>query len=294
MSLNFEQIENYYNYYFSVSSHVYDILGLEDTPILGNHWGLVHLHNEMIDDETPAKKIREIENLYQKLRKDINQLFEANNLEIRPNYWKNNTMHGTQSFLDIDIDVYKGIKPLLPKINDLISMTKRINKIAKKYNTPITESLFYPLKSSKPYDYFFCGEHVRTNFFDEDLEQIFVRFYQLNSRVNHLLEISNYPQLNQLQPETNPYIKDRYTLFAVRINPQTPNQVILDIINSRQLLESRIKQIIEELAISAPYKIEEYDGCSHLWLDDVDQSINLNMSYDKLKEIIQKLNHYCS
>ena len=57
MSLNFEQIENYYNYYFSVSSHVYDILGLEDTPILGNHWGLVHLHNEMIDDKTPAKKI---------------------------------------------------------------------------------------------------------------------------------------------------------------------------------------------------------------------------------------------
>ena len=294
MSLNFEQIENYYNYYFSVSSHVYDILGLEDDPILGNHWGLVHLHNEMIDDETPAKKIREIENLYQKLRKDINQLFEANNLEIRPNYWKNNTMHGTQSFLDIDIDVYKGIEPLLPKINDLILMTKRINKIAKKYNTPITENLFYPLKGSKPYDYFFCGEYVRTSFSDEDLERIFVRFYQLNSRVNHLLEISNYPQLNQLQPETNPYVKERYTLFAVRINSQTANQVILDIISSRQLLESRIKQIIEELAISAPYKIEEYNGCSHLWLDGVGQSINLNMSYDKIKEIIQDLNHYCS
>ena len=112
--------------------------------------------------------------------------------------------------------------------------------------------------------------------------------------VNDMSQYLSVSQLNQLQPETNPYVQDRYTLFAVRINPQTANQVILDIINSRQLLESRIKQIIEELAISAPYEIEEYNGCSHLSFDGVGQSINLNMSYDKLKEIIQKLNHYCS
>ncbi len=193
----------------------------------------------MVTIKTPAKKIREIDRLYHQLHQKIADIFLRNNFEIKDRYFTHDYMFGGLQFLRTWVDVYKGIEPLLPTINDFISMNHRVRLIALKHGITLKKEFFddYQFQCLKPlysleytFKWNFCGENVTAKNSDAELEQILIRnlhcfnqpheettakkindaklnqirafrvqFDSLNQRVNVLLKSIRYPLTNQLR-----------------------------------------------------------------------------------------------
>lgn len=254
---NVDELDKYVlDYYGEVCRKVTGILGYNPVSIDCN--GHTILYNVLIYLDTTTKKIIEIDNLYKSLCKDIEKLFQKNNLELKEDYWTIHPKSGIWCFLGTAINVYEGLEPILRGIDKLI-LSQRVQAVAAKHNAELNPNLFYPNTNCiEPNLYFFCGKIVTTETSNKELDEIFTKFFaeynQLNLRINHLLKIAHYPRENQLHPAEYDNNSGRFYLFSTGVNPQTTDKEILEIIHSANLFESYVKQIVDDFNILTKYE----------------------------------------
>lgn len=288
MSIDIDKMPMLEKRYKEIEEKVISILGFN--PLDSNHYYDAMLYGERIDLETTNEKIIEIYNKFEKLYEDIEDIFNKNNLELKDEYFMTDDMSGSLKFLGTAINVNIGIKGLLPTIDDFIKMNNKIKAIASKYGG-IDERYFYQINSNNKFNYVLYGVTINSNIGALELEEIISSYYQLNLRVNKLLKTSNYKNKNLIYPYREIYTyphreeKATYFLFAQRINQNTPNDEILKIINSAQLLESNLKCVIKELKITTKYEIKYTDEV-WLWSEVSGTKLTLNMSYEDIKKIV--------
>ena len=326
MSLDVEQLDAARKRYKKIREKIAAIPG--DYPIDMNHYGQVLLYGVEIDLKTPTEKIIEIDALYQKLRREITEILAKNNLEMKDDYFQYELMSGGFQFLGTWVNLYEGIKPLMPTINDFILMNHRAQAITAKQGVTLDERFFFPYRYPEyHFKWNFYGESVRAETSDTVLEMILTNFLQFNQHINHLLKMANYPHDNQLQPLGYPEGLDSrhywlpeekrsaflqlinsdlsqtekaqkycqeciFNLFTKKITTQTPDVQILEIINAAQLLESRAQQITEELAIPALCVVEYQKDRVELKFAQGSRNVTLNSPYDEIKDMIQKYKKY--
>lgn len=282
MSLTCEQFAESHRKYNILKDKVVALIGMNALSI--DHYGEIFLLNKEICLTTKDSEILEIWNKFMALYKEIKKIFSDNDMELKESYFYTD-MSCVSRFLNIPIDVDKGIKHLKHAINDFIRVYKKVHDIATKYNN-LGDILFYkPVGPYYQYHYSknFCYElynqEIYSNSKDSDIDKILNSYDKLNCRINKLLKLCKYKNNNLLYPDD----KDTYYIFGTQINHDTSDEELIEIINKAQLFESRLKLALKDLNIIERYKIE-YRKEINILFGRQGNIFKLDASYDKIKE----------
>lgn len=272
MSIGFEDMARVTENYERVRNYVIGVLGRD--LLNSNHYGQTLLFNQIISIDTPRDKLVEIWNKYVNLFNEIDKIFSDNDLEIKDEYFDEDSMSGIVTFLNIPID--NDISKFRIPILTFISLKKKVDRLISQYRD--LKNIDIQLSHFKPYKFLLLGNSIDSKTNDEDIRLIINSYYCLNTRVNKLLKFCDNKKNDILYTTGNA----NFYIFGNKINAEMSDSELLEIINKVQFFESKVKCAMEELKIIEHYRFD-YTTDIHMLLRGTYHLFNINMTYDDIK-----------
>jgi len=176
MSLDFENWVNAIKNLEEIGNKVKSVLGYK--AINSDHYGFAILFNEYIDINTDDNKINDINNKYIKLLEDIGNMFRDYKIDLKEEYFSTDSFDGMLKFLDVRIDVYKGVDILKSTIINFANMYHKVKTIASKYDG-LKDEFFYLLNIDKNNVIFYrlYNSCINSETSDAEIENIILNFF---------------------------------------------------------------------------------------------------------------------
>ena len=123
MSLTFEQFMAASKRWDEMEKRLVKLFGFN--PATSNHYGMIHLYNQRINESTTDEEIMNIRTAYLRWKENILSFFEKHNpnygLEQIEKLFRVDFMFGTLSFLEIPVDIYGEMEQYYSRIQEFLS-----------------------------------------------------------------------------------------------------------------------------------------------------------------------------
>lgn len=272
MSIRLEDFTKIDEKYRIVSEKVISVLGCNY--LNSNHYGHTLLFNQHISEKTSEERIKDIYNKYKKLCTDLTKVFNENGFELDENYLKGpDMMSGKICLLNVPLNVDKGIKHLMPAIDEYFTLHNKVKNLINKYH--ISGRQYFSISHNRErYGdgdedlrsyYYLYGQKIYAFTEDNVIEEIIKNFSIINNKVNNLLKKYKYNELNILEP----YVKHNcgadvhecpekyiYILFNQYISINTKDSIIEEIIKNYIELSNRVYKHLK----NCNYQINEHSN----------------------------------
>lgn len=127
MSLNFQQFFEAVDEWNNMDERLKRLIGFN--PATSNHYGVIRLYNQKIDNNTTDEMILEIRSDYVKWRQEILTIFTNNNYHLKKDEFDKlfsaDPMFGKFAILNIPVIARDGIAPYVEAIKEYIQKQKR-------------------------------------------------------------------------------------------------------------------------------------------------------------------------
>ena len=130
MSLSLEEFIEATNAWEKMDERLNKLIGFN--PATSNHYGIIRLYNQRIDQKTSDEKIIEIRTKFLKWREQILSIFAENNFYpdtiLFNKLFAVDSMYGTIYFLDIEVDIDSNAEVYRENICNYLEMRKNSNE----------------------------------------------------------------------------------------------------------------------------------------------------------------------
>ena len=130
MSLSLEEFIEATNAWEKMDERLNKLIGFN--PATSNHYGIIRLYNQRIDQKTSDEKIIEIRTKFLNWREQILSIFAENNFYpdtiLFNKLFAVDGMYGTIHFLGVEVDIDSNVETYRRSIYNYLEMRKKSNE----------------------------------------------------------------------------------------------------------------------------------------------------------------------